>query len=332
VPTRHVLLSSEQGRELLSPPPPGVQVEVWNGAGEPPAAVAQTQFWVPQMLSDALEHVLAALPALEVVQLVTAGADAFVGRLPDGVLLCDARGVHGGSTSEWVLAVLLASVRSLPRFVHAQAERRWDYTFTDELAGKRVLVVGAGDVGGQIRRKLLTFDAEVTMVARRARPADDPDSSGDPGSGDPGRASGSGGAGSPAVHGVDELPALLPSADVVVVVVPLTAATRGLVDAAFLARMPAGALLVNGARGPVVDTDALTAELRSGRLQAAVDVTDPEPLPPDHPLWDMPGLLLTPHVAGSVHGFPRRAYALVREQLGRWVAGEPLLNQVVDGY
>jgi phosphoglycerate dehydrogenase-like enzyme len=312
VPTRHVLLSSEQGRELLGPPPPGVQVEVWNGAGEPPATVAQTQFWVPQLLLSELDSILAALPALEVVQLVSAGADAFVGRLPDGVLLCDARGVHGGSTSEWVLAVLLASVRSLPRFVHAQAERRWDYTFTDELAGKRVLVVGAGDVGGQIRRKLLTFDAEVTMVARRARPAGD--------------------AGDPAVHGVDELPELLPSADVVVVVVPLTAATRGLVDAAFLARMPAGALLVNGARGPVVDTDALTAELRSGRLQAAVDVTDPEPLPPDHPLWDMPGLLLTPHVAGSVHGFPRRAYALVREQLGRWVAGEPLQNQVVDGY
>jgi phosphoglycerate dehydrogenase-like enzyme len=134
------------------------------------------------------------------------------------------------------------------------------------------------------------------------------------------------------VHGVGELPELLPAADIVVLVVPLTEATRGLVDAAFLARMPDGALLVNGARGPVVDTDALTAELRSGRLRAAVDVTDPEPLPPDHPLWQVPGLLLTPHVAGSVHGFPRRAYALVRQQLERWVAGQPLLNQVVDGY
>jgi phosphoglycerate dehydrogenase-like enzyme len=314
VPTRHVLLSSEQGRELLGPPPAGVQIEVWNGADEPPAAVGQTQFWVPQLLLSELDRILAALPALEVVQLVSAGADAFVGRLPDSVLLCDARGVHGGSTSEWVLAVILASLRALPRFVRAQTERRWDYTFTDELAGKRVLVVGAGDVGGQIRRKLLTFDAEVTMVARRPR------------------AAGADGVGAPAVHGVDELPALLPAADVVAVVVPLTAATRGLVDAAFLARMPDGALLVNGARGPVVDTDALTAELRAGRLRAALDVTDPEPLPPGHPLWEAPDLLLTPHVAGSVHGFPRRAYALVREQLSRWVAGEPLHNQVMDGY
>jgi phosphoglycerate dehydrogenase-like enzyme len=306
-----VLLSSEQGRELFGPPPAGVEVEVWNGVGEPPQTVGRTGFWVPQLLSAALEQVLTALPALEVVQLVSAGADAFVGRLPDSVLLCDARGVHGGSTSEWVLAVVLAALRDLPRFVRAQDERRWDYTSTDELAGKRVLVVGAGDVGGQIRRKLLTFDADVTLVARRARPAT---------------------ATGPAVHGVDELPELLPAADIVVLVVPLTEATRGLVDAAFLARMPAGALLVNGARGPVVDTDALTAELRSGRLRAAVDVTDPEPLPPDHPLWDVPGLLLTPHVAGSVQGFPRRAYALVRQQVQRWVAGQPLANQVVDGY
>jgi phosphoglycerate dehydrogenase-like enzyme len=312
VPTRHVLLSSEQGRELLGPPPPGVEFTVWNGLEDPPPGVALTRFWVPQLLMSAgIDQILAELPALEVVQLVTAGADAFVGRLPDSVLLFDARGVHGGSTSEWVLAVLLASLRELPRFVRAQDERRWDYTFTDELAGKRVLVVGAGDVGGQIRRKLLTFDTEVTLVARRARPAT---------------------AEAPAVHAVTELPGLLPAADVVVVVVPLTGATRGLVDAAFLAAMPDGALLVNGARGPVVDTDALTAELRSGRLRAATDVTDPEPLPPEHPLWTAPGLLLTPHVAGSVHGFPRRAFALVREQLERWVAGQPLINQVVDGY
>lgn len=311
MPTHHVLLSSEQGRELLGPPPDGVRIEVWNGVGDPPAAVRETRFWVPQLLSAALENVLAELPALEVVQLVSAGADAFVGRLPSSVVLCDARGVHGGSTSEWVLAVVLATLRDLPRFVRAQDERRWDYTFTGELAGKRVLVIGAGDVGGQIRRKLLTFDAEVTLVARRARPASGAD---------------------PAVHSVGELPELLPAADIVVLVVPLTEATRGLVDAAFLARMPTGALLVNGARGPVVDTDALVAELAAGRLRAALDVTEPEPLPPEHPLWQVPGLLLTPHVAGSVHGFPARAYALVRQQLERWVAGQPLLNQVVDGY
>ncbi|MEN3359101.1 MAG: hypothetical protein V7637_3083 [Mycobacteriales bacterium] len=312
MPTRHVLVSTEQARDLVGPPPPGVTITVWNGSGEPPATLPEVRFWVPQMLMAAgIDAILGQLPALRVVQLTTAGADAFIGRLPDSVLLCDARGVHGGSTSEWVLAVVLAALREIPRFVRAQDERRWDYTFTGELADKRVLVVGAGDVGGQIRRKLLTFDTEVTMVARRARPATGAE---------------------PAVHAVAELPELLPAADVVVVVVPLTDATRGLVDAAFLGAMPDGALFVNGARGPVVDTAALTAELRSGRLRAAVDVTDPEPLPADHPLWSAPGLLLTPHVAGSVHGFPRRAYALVREQLQRWVAGEPLINRVVDGY
>ncbi|HVQ96273.1 MAG TPA: 2-hydroxyacid dehydrogenase [Mycobacteriales bacterium] len=312
MPTRHLLLSTEQARDLVGPLPPEVRVAVWNGSGEPPTELDRTQFWVPQMLMAAgIDAMLAQLPALEVVQLTTAGADAFIGRLPDSVLLCDGRGVHGGSTSEWVLAVTLAALRELPRFVRAQDERRWDYTFTGELAGKRVLVVGAGDVGGQIRRKLLTFDTAVTMVARRARAATGAE---------------------PAVHAVAELPDLLPAADVVVVVVPLTGATRGLVDAAFLAAMPDGALLVNGARGPVVDTAALTAELAAGRLRAAVDVTDPEPLPPDHPLWTVPGLLLTPHVAGSVHGFPARAYRLVREQLDRWLAGEPLINQVVDGY
>jgi len=308
VPDRVVLLSLENGPELLGPPPPGVSVRVWDGSGEPPAGVARAAFWVPGFLApgDTVERVVAALPALEVVQLLTAGADAFVGRLPDGVALHDARGVHGGSTSEWVLAAVLAAVRELPRFVRAQAERRWDQSRTDELAGKRVLVVGAGDVGEQIRSKLVTFDTEVTMVARRAR----------------------GG-----VRGVEELPSLLPSADVVVLVVPLTAATRGLVDAAFLSRMAGGALLVNAARGPVVDTDALTAELVSGRLRAALDVTDPEPLPAGHPLWAAPGLvLLTPHVAGSVPGLLPRAFALVRRQLERWLAGKPLENLVVDDY
>jgi phosphoglycerate dehydrogenase-like enzyme len=309
---RYLLLSNDQARELFGRPPAGVELTVWNGQGEPTDAVRRTEFWVPQFLeSSGIDRLLPELPGLQVVQLVSAGADAFVGRLPDGVLLCDARGVHGGSTSEWVLTVVLASLRELPRFVRGQDERRWDYAFTDELAGKRVLVVGAGDVGGQIRRKLLTFDAEVTMVARRARPATGTE---------------------PVVHAVAELPALLPAADVVVLVVPLTGATRGLVDAAFLASLPDGALVVNGARGPVVDTAALTAELQAGRLRAALDVTDPEPLPADHPLWQAPGLLLTPHVAGSVTGFPRRAYALVRTQVERWLAGEPLDNEVVDGY
>ena len=306
MPTRHVLVPTEQGVELLGPPPAGVEVTVWDPADDPPPQAAEAGFWIPQYLTkDRLDEQVAALPRLEVVQLLTAGADAFVGRLPAGVTLCDARGVHGSSTSEWVLAAILASLREFPEFLGGTARGVWAPHFTGELAGRRVLVIGAGDVGEAIRRRLLPFETTVTMVARTAR-AD--------------------------THGVDELPELLPDADVVVLVVPLTDATRGMVDAAFLARMHDGALLVNAARGPVADTGALVAELSSGRLRAALDVTDPEPLPAGHPLWDCPGLLLTPHVAGAVAGFPRRAYAVAAAQLARWAAGEPLENVVENGY
>ncbi len=306
VPTRHALVPSEQGRDLLGPPPDGVEVTVWEPTAQPPPQAAEAGFWVPQYLSgDRLVEQVAALPRLRVIQLLTAGAEAFLDAVPEGVLLCDARGVHGSSTSEWVLTAILASVREFPSFVLAQQQREWTQHVTGELAGSRVLVVGAGDVGEAIRHRLLPFDVAVTMVARQARAG---------------------------ARGVDELPALLPEADIVVVVVPLTPQTRGLVDAAFLARMRDGALLVNAARGPVADTDALLAELGSGRLCAALDVTDPEPLPAEHPLWGAPGLLLTPHVGGAVSGFPRRAYALVREQLGRWSRDEPLENVVRDGY
>ncbi|HVE30674.1 MAG TPA: 2-hydroxyacid dehydrogenase, partial [Mycobacteriales bacterium] len=274
MPSRVAILPAEQGRKLLGPPPDGVTVVIWQPTDPPPPEAAEAGFWVPQYLGkDGLEAQFAALPKLEVVQLTTAGADAFVGVVPAGVTLCDARGVHGGSTSEWVLTAVLASLRNFPEFVRLQERHEWDQKVTGELAGKRVLVIGAGDVGESIRRRMLPFDTTVTMVARTAR-------------GD--------------AHGVDELPALLPEHDVVVVVVPLTDATRGMVDAGFLARMADGALFVNASRGPVADTGAVLAELESGRLRAALDVTDPEPLPADHPLWDAPNLLLTPHVGGAV--------------------------------
>ena len=131
---------------------------------------------------------------------------------------------------------------------------------------------------------------------------------------------------------VSELPVLLPMADLVIVVVPLTEETRGMVNAPFLAAMRDGAMFVNAARGAIADTDALLAELQAGRLRAILDVTEPEPLPADHPLWHTPGVLITPHVAGNVPGFPRRALALISSQLQRWVAGEPLINVVSGSY
>jgi phosphoglycerate dehydrogenase-like enzyme len=248
------------------------------------------------------------MPGLKVVQLLTAGADAWIGRLGSGVTLCDARGAHDAPTAEWVVTAILASLRRFDFFARAQADRRWSYAEaapTDELTGKRVLIVGAGSIGTALAARLAPFEVELTSVARTARDG---------------------------VHGVSELPKLLPQADVVVLLIPLTDQTRGLVDQRFLGAMRDGALLVNAARGPVADAAALTAELATGRIRAALDVTDPEPLPADSPLWAMPNVLITPHVGGSVRGTLRRTYGLAGRQLRRYMAGEPLDNQVVGDY
>jgi phosphoglycerate dehydrogenase-like enzyme len=265
-------------------------------------------FWVPDFLRPDVagyRAIVEAMPGLRVIQAQTAGVDVLLQVQPDGVELCDARGVHGSSTAEWALTALLSVFREFPRFERARQQRRWDYSVTDELAGKRVLVVGAGDVGRQLARRISACDATPVLVARSARED---------------------------VHSIAELPELLPGADAVVLIVPKTSETVGMVDAAFLAAMPDGAVLVNAARGPVVDTGALLAELTSGRLRAAVDVVEPEPLPADHPLWLVPNLLLTPHVAGSVLGFADRFAALLVAQLRRYLHGEQLANLVTGQY
>lgn len=273
--------------------------------GEPfPAEAAVAEVLVPKFLAGTdPREVFAQLPNLKLVQLLSAGAENFIGRIPDGVLLSNCRGAHGGSTAEWAIGALLAIYREFLVFEQARSEGRWAYHLTDTLQDKKVLIVGAGDLGEQLRRRLEPFDATATMVGRTARDG---------------------------VHGVDELPTLLPEFDVVVVFTPMTEETHHLVDAKFLAAMKDNAILVNGARGPVVDTGALVAELNAGRLRAALDVTDPEPLPADHPLWTAPGLLLTPHVAGSCTGNIRRAYAVAAAEIARYAAGERPHN-LVDG-
>ncbi|MFI5490942.1 2-hydroxyacid dehydrogenase [Actinoplanes sp. NPDC051859] len=306
-----VWVAHEAGRELLGELPAGVDVEVCTGTQAFPSDPAGVRFWVPPFLATA--HTVGWLPGftkLEAIQLLTAGADVWVGQVPPGVTLCDARGVHDKPVAEWVLGAAIGMFRRFPDFVRAQEREDWatkKFAPTPELTGKRVLIVGAGSIGRAIEEHLAPLGVTVTRVARTARLAEK-------------------------VHGVDELPRLLPYAEVVILVVPLTELTRGLVDAGFLAAMPDGALLVNAARGPVVDTDALVAELESGRLSAAMDVTDPEPLPPGHPLWRLPNAFLTPHAAGTVDGLLPRAYGLVGDQLRRVVAGEPLINQVSEGY
>jgi phosphoglycerate dehydrogenase-like enzyme len=299
-----ICLPDSAAVRLASPHPEDVEVLTWDGSGAPPAGIERVEFWVA---SSGLDHkaMMQAMPQLRVVQALSAGIDYLIGLIPEGVTLCDGRGVHGGATAEWALTAILASLREFPGFVRAQEREEWTQHTTDELQGKRVLIVGAGDLGEQTARRLRAFDAEPTMVARHARNG---------------------------VHAVADLPKLLPAADVVVIVIPMTDETRHMVDRDFLAKMRDGALLVNAARGPVVVTDDLLAELQSGRLHAALDVTDPEPLTTGHPLWSAPNLLLTPHVGGAVRGFPERAYALVRAQLTRYAAGEPLINVVEGDY
>ena len=303
--TLEVLLPNESAVQQLSRLP-GLRCRVYQGEGEVSQEARGSTVWVPPFLATLdVPGVLAQLPQLDVIQLLSAGAERFVEHVPDGVILCNARGAHSGATAEWIVAAMLASIRQFPRFLGAQARGEWDNPWNAELAGRRVLVVGAGDIGTAVGRRLQGFEVDVTYVARSAREG---------------------------VSAVSELPDLLGQHDIVVLLVPMTSETRGMVDSDFLAAMPDGTLLVNAARGPVVHTDALLAELTSQRLHAALDVTDPEPLPSGHPLWSAPNLLLTPHIAGSVPRAGERALAVVTAQLERLLAGQPLQNVVSGTY
>lgn len=300
-----VLVPDDYGLEVISALDHVRAVRYQPGGSVPPGG-EDAEILVPGFLSGSDAAAMAwQLPKLRLVQLLTAGAEAWTGKIPTGVLLSTGRGAHGASTAEWVLTGLLSVYREFTEFAVAQREHRWTQHQTDTLHGKRILIVGAGDLAAELQRKLAVFDTPVTLVGTKARAG---------------------------VHGVDELPELLGDADAVVLTVPVTSKTVGLVDARFLAHMADGAILVNAARGPVVVTEALLAELTAGRLRAILDVTDPEPLPADHPLWDAPGLLLTPHVGGSSRGSAQRAYAVAAREIARFVAGEPLNNLVRGEY
>ncbi|MCU1695475.1 MAG: hypothetical protein JWR34_1538 [Mycobacterium sp.] len=231
---------------------------------------------------------------LRLVQTLNAGYEQWEPLLPTGVMLSNGRGAHGGSSAEWVVAALLSIYRDLGRFHQQQSEGLWRRRDTETLIGKRVVVLGAGDLAANLASRLAPFETEVVLVGRRARPG---------------------------VHALADVEQLLPNADAVVALLPESEATHHVVDAEFLARLPDGAVVVNAGRGGSVDTDALLAELTSGRLRAALDVTDPEPLPAGHPLWSAPGLLLTPHVAGSTDGAWQRAWVIALRQIEVFAGG-----------
>ncbi|MET7707818.1 2-hydroxyacid dehydrogenase [Micromonospora sp. NPDC005413] len=245
---------------------------------------------------------IARMPQLKVVQTVTAGYEHILPFLRPGLILANGRGVHDAATAELAVALTLAARRRLPDFVRAGGEGRWATAWSTGLADARVLIVGYGSIGAAIERRLVGFEVEISRVARRARPG---------------------------VQPISEIAEMLPHADVVILATPLTPETEGLVDKDFLARMTDGALLVNVARGRVVDSEALLAELNAGRLHAALDVTEPEPLPADHPLWSAPNVLISPHVGGLTAAMAPRARRLLVDQVRRYAAGEPLRNVVV---
>jgi phosphoglycerate dehydrogenase-like enzyme len=308
--TIRVWLPEQDAVSLMGGLPAGMAADVWTGGEQLPDSADEVEVVVlPFGVPSSRMPVLAKLPRLRLIQLMSAGAENIIPFVPPGVTLCNAQGVHDPAVAEWITAVILAQVRQLPRFMAAQQAGTWAPVRSEPLAGQTVLIVGYGSIGEATERTLAPFGVRFERVARRSRP------------------------GVPGVMSLDSLPDALPRADIVILLVPVTPATTGLVDAHFLAQLHDGALLVNAARGSIVDTAALLAELASGRLRAALDVTDPEPLPDGHPLWSAPGLLLTPHVAGAMTTDMSRVMTLVKDQLARYAAGDPLRHVVGDqGY
>lgn len=293
------------GHDAVGALPPGVELGLIPRDRELPDAVLDAEFLVPRAGDRRIDAVLADMRELRVIQTLSAGVERLLPLVPPGVTLCDARGSRDIAVAEWVLAAILAAEKELPALLGQQRKHEWQPRQTGELAGSTVMILGYGSIGAAVESRLEPFEVELIKVARHARDG---------------------------VHSVDELDSLLGLADVVVVLLPLTAETEELLDGDRLARMRDGALLVNAARGGVLDYKALRELLQKRRLRAALDVTDPEPLPATDPLWDAPGVLITPHLAGDTGAAERRAFAFVGEQVTRYVEGRPLENVVEGGY
>lgn len=285
--------------------PPGFRMVGPEPPDELGAVAEEITFYVPRYLGGRESfEVIPSLPALQVVQLPNAGYEDALEFLPPGVKLCNARGVHDVSTAELALGLIIASQRDLATFMQGQHAGRWEPHVTRSTADARVGIVGHGSIGSRLHRMLEPFDTTVVGFTSSGRDGTVP---------------------------VTELDHHLPDLDVVVLLVPATPQTIGMFDARRLGLMKQDSLLVNVSRGPVVDTTALVEALGEHRIRAALDVTDPEPLPADHPLWDAPRCIITPHVGGASHAFEPRMRRLVREQLARLAAGEPLVNVVAEG-
>jgi phosphoglycerate dehydrogenase-like enzyme len=306
---------------MLSDFPPEVELIALT---DEPGPEIPIDVWVPDPYPARAVRTWPKLRGVRLVLSLMAGTEWIPQTVGPHVTICSARGAHSISTAEWTVASILAMLKHFPFFFDVQRAGQWKKRFEasanyaaisgdarplyppvmlEELTGKKVLLVGHGSIGQEIERILAVFHVELVRVARSART-------------------------DPEVHAVSELDSLLTWAEVVILILPATPESIKLIGARQLGLMRQGALLVNAARGPIVDTDALVEALNAGRIRAAIDVTDPEPLPDGHPLWNCPNLLITPHVAGSTPQFAPRSLHTAADEVRRYLAGEPLRNVV----
>jgi phosphoglycerate dehydrogenase-like enzyme len=307
--------------ELMGVMPEGIElVALANGLDHE----VEVDVWLPDPYPTRAMRIWPHLRGVRLVLSLMAGTEWIPSTVGPHVTICNARGAHNISTAEWTISAILAMLKYFPLFLDIQRSGEWRRrseatqlyehlsgdkrvvyppVMLEELTGKTVLLVGHGAIGKEIERMLKPFHVNLLRAARSERQE-------------------------PRVHAIDKLDELIPQADVIVLILPLTAQSRGLIGATQMGLMRQGALLVNAARGGIVVTDALVEALNSGRIRAAIDVTDPEPLPKDHPLWHCPNLLITPHVGGSSPQFAPRALKTAADELRRYMHGEPLRNVV----
>ncbi len=308
-------------RELFSDFPPDVELLPLS---EKMGHDTEIDVWIPDPYPTRAMRVWPQLRGVRLVLSLMAGTEWIPATVGPHVTICNAHGAHNISTAEWTLSAILAMLKYFPLYLDIQRSGVWKRRFEatahyarvtgdtrslyppvmlEELTGKTVLLIGYGAIGKEIERMLAPFHVDLLRVARTARTE-------------------------PPVHPVEELEDLLPKADVIVLILPLTKESHGLIGTRQFALMRQGALLVNAARGPVVQTDALVEALQACHVRAALDVTDPEPLPDGHPLWSCPNLLITPHIGGSSPQFAPRSLKTASDELRRYIAGEPLRNAV----
>ena len=266
---------------------------------------SEVTFYVPAYMGGrAALELTKQMPNLKYLQMPNAGYDDAMEFVRPGMTLCNGRSIHDDSTAELAVGLTIASLRNFPEFVRNQDKGKWVHTREKSINDRKIGVIGFGSIGSTVARMLSGFSVEIMPFTQSGRDNTTP---------------------------INDLDKHLPSLDVVILILPLTKESKHLFDARRLALMKDGALLVNVARGPIVDTDALVKELNSGRITAALDVTDPEPLPDGHPLWSAKGVLISPHVGGNTTAFEPRARRLIKSQLELLAAGKPLNNIIVAG-